>query len=152
MRIVDTPTFQVENGKSKKTGKMKKKTIFDDDQMATVLNPYVLGDGVHCFIEKVGAMPEQGVTSMFGFGCGWGIWRGILAAYRIPRTFVTPQAWKKVIMEGISSKDDKNAARMRASQLFPRCAHLFERTCDDGRAEAALIAKYGQLQLKENKR
>ncbi len=151
--IFDTPYFTVKGKKSKTTGKPSQRKIYDDDGMAGIISDLLYdedGRGIvpnyscHCFIEKVGAMPGEGAVGAFSFGCGWGIWRGILAGNRIPRTFVTPQAWKKEIMKGIS---DKTAARVRASQLFPRQAHLFKLAKHDGRAEAALIAKYGQLFL-----
>ncbi len=148
LRIYDTPFFEVKGAKSKKTGKEKTKRVYDEDGMAEILRPYILGVGVHCFIEKVGPMPKEGVVGAFSFGCGWGIWRGILAAHSIPRTFVVPQMWKKKMMEGIS---DKDAARMRACQLFPQYTHLFAKKKDVDRADAALIAKYGQMILESGK-
>ena len=83
---------------------------YDEDGMARLLGDE---DETHVFLEKVGAMPGQGVVSMFNFGKGYGIWRGILGALYRPRTFVTPQAWKKEMMQGIK---DKDAARPRAIQ------------------------------------
>ena len=46
-------------------------------------------------LEKVAAMPGQGVTSMFNFGCGYGWLQGILEALRFPYELVPPQRWKK---------------------------------------------------------
>jgi crossover junction endodeoxyribonuclease RuvC len=48
-------------------------------------------------------------------------------------------------MQGVA---DKDAARMRACQLFPSAANMLERKKDDGRAEALLIAEYGRRTLK----
>lgn len=42
------------------------------------------------FIERVQAMPKQGVVSMFTFGVGWGLIRGICAGMGIPYELVQP--------------------------------------------------------------
>jgi len=86
--------------------------------------------------EKVGAMPGQGVSSMFSFGRSVGIIEGVLAAKQIPVTFTTPQSWQK--QSGAAK--GKDGSRQRVMELFPREAHLFARVKDDGRADAVLIA------------
>jgi crossover junction endodeoxyribonuclease RuvC len=90
-------------------------------------------------VELVHAMPKQGVTSTFTFGMGFGVIKGVLAAYQVPVRFVTPQEWKK----GLKLTKDKASSRQRASELFPEWAGWFSRVRDDGRAEAALIAYCG---------
>ena len=95
---------------------------------------------VGVFIERVSAMPKQGVASMFSFGESYGAIKGIVAAHFLPMTLVTPVTWKAKLKVS-KNKDD---ARYRASQLMPRFAHLWSRRKDDGMAEAALIAFYGQ--------
>ncbi len=95
---------------------------------------------IHVFIERVASMPKQGVASMFSFGESYGAIKGIIAANFLPMTLITPQTWKSKLKVS-SNKDD---ARYRASQLMPRFAHLWPRRSDDGLAEAALIAFYGQ--------
>lgn len=97
-------------------------------------------------IERVGAMPGQGVVSMFNFGRSYGDVRGVVGALDIPLHFVTPQKWKKHF--GLSS--DKEECRLRAIRMFPNAAESFRLKKHDGRAEAALIALYGaQVLLKE---
>jgi crossover junction endodeoxyribonuclease RuvC len=91
------------------------------------------------FVEKVGAMPGQGTASMFSFGFSAGLVDGVLDGLGIPTTYVTPQSWKKAA--GLTS--DKSAVRLRAAQLWPDMARHFARVKDDGRAEAALIARFG---------
>jgi len=91
------------------------------------------------FLERVNAMAGQGVTSVFSFGRSSGIVEGILAAYDIPTTLVTPQAWQKAV----GQRGGKDGSRERAMQLFPAQAGLFSRKKDDGRSDAALIAYYG---------
>jgi len=83
-------------------------------------------------------MPGQGVRSMFVCGLGMGVWLGILAALALPHTRVRPQVWKKAFSLG----KDKEAARLRAMQLFPTAA--LRRKRDHGKAEALLLALYGQ--------
>jgi len=91
------------------------------------------------FLERVNAMPGQGVSSVFSFGRSAGVVEGVVAACRIPLTLVIPQTWQKVM----NVRDGKDASRERAMQLFPASADLFARKKDDGRSDAALIAVYG---------
>jgi crossover junction endodeoxyribonuclease RuvC len=100
----------------------------------------IAGKGaVRAYMERVSAMPGQGVSSMFSFGRSAGIVEGVLAAYEIPVTLVTPQAW----MKAMAVRAGKDGSRERAMQLFPAYSTLFARKKDDGRSDAALIAKYG---------
>lgn len=114
------------------------KRVIDESALAVLVDSHARRIR-HAFVEKVGAMPGQGVTSMFSFGCSYGIVRGILAANMIPMTFVPPQRWKKAL--GVPAA--KDGARARASQLLPHSSGLWPRVKDDGRAEAFLIALYG---------
>lgn len=90
-------------------------------------------------IESVGSRPGQGVASTFKFGTAYGVVQGVVGALQIPVEFVAPQRWKK----HFRLTGDKEQARTKAQQLFPACASSFQRVKDHGRAEAALIARYG---------
>lgn len=90
-------------------------------------------------MEKVSAMPGQGVVSMFNFGRSYGDVRGTIGAMDVPLHFVTPQKWKKHF--GLPA--DKEQCRLRAIRMFPNAAESFKLKKHDGRAEAALIALYG---------
>lgn len=94
------------------------------------------------WVEKVHAMPKQGVTSTFTFGAGYGALLGALGALRIPVELRTPNVWKKAMR----CTADKGSSRQAAAQLWPDHARLFARVKDDGRAEAALVAEYGRRQ------
>jgi hypothetical protein len=86
-------------------------------------------------IERVHAMPKQGVSSTFKFGRGLGVVEGVLAAFERPVTWVTPGVWTKAVAAG-KSKDEH---RRRAMDLYPAQAKLFRLAKHDGRADAALI-------------
>ena len=129
VEVFDMPVLElVRNGKKK------------GEVSAQALANLLAGRGIKAaFLERVNAMPGQGVTSVFSFGRSTGIVEGILAAYDIPTTLVTPQAWQKAV----GQRSGKDGSRERAMQLFPAQADLFQRKKDDGRSDAALIAYYG---------
>ena len=90
-------------------------------------------------LEKVHAMPGQGVTSMFSFGQAYGFVRSCLLCSRVSFDEAPPQKWQKAL--GIHAKGVKGAERKRllkgkAQQLFPST----KVTLDN--ADALLIAEY----------
>jgi crossover junction endodeoxyribonuclease RuvC len=93
------------------------------------------------WIELVGAMPGQGVSSMFNFGKAAGAVMGALAALRFPMAEVTPQRWKREF--GLIGKE-KDIARTVAQQLMPAAPLSLKK--HGGRADALLIALYGERQ------
>ena len=128
-RCWDTPTIRAGT-----------KTVYDLPAMAGIVD-IAATDGADIALERVHAMPKQGVTSTFTFGEGYGIWQGLIAGAELPLTFHTPQAWQKTQLTGMAK--GKGSARLRAKQLWP-AATLFDRVKDDGRADAALIARHHQ--------
>lgn len=100
-----------------------------------------------CCLERVGAMPGQGVTSMFKFGENFGFIQGLLTAYCIPYELVIPRKWKREF--GVTG--DKNSSIAVCKRLFPgvdlwrtpKC-----RTDHDGMAEALLMAEYARRRMK----
>lgn len=70
------------------------------------------------FLERVSAMPRQGVSSTFKFGTSYGFLRGCLISMEIPFEEVTPQKWQKAM--GCMTHGDKNISKARAQQSFPR--------------------------------
>jgi len=91
------------------------------------------------YLERVSAMPRQGVSSMFNFGTGYGVIQGVLAALHIPTVLVSPAQWKK--RAGLRGKE-KDAGRTLAQQLYPEAP--LGRKKDIGRADAILIARFGK--------
>jgi crossover junction endodeoxyribonuclease RuvC len=107
-------------------------------------------NSVHAIIEKVHAMPGQGVTSMFSFGQNYGFLRACLIGCHIPFEEVTPRSWQKAL--GIPAKpksSPKNQHKLtllsKAQQLFPQ-ESLWEEPRSKGKqlaiCDALLIAEY----------
>lgn len=97
-------------------------------------------------LEKVGAMPGQGVTSMFTFGRGYGFIEGVLQALSIPYQLIPPQTWKKEF----SLNTDKQKSIQVCKRLFPEISLLASERCrkdHDGMAEALLMAVYAKRKL-----
>jgi crossover junction endodeoxyribonuclease RuvC len=131
LKIFDMPTMTVErNGKAKRQ--------VSASQLAEMLYLYS-GRDCHVYCERVSAMAGQGVTSVFSFGRSFGMIEGILAAFKLPVTYVAPATWVKAVGRG----QGKDASRARAMELFPSDQDQFKRVKDDGRADAALIADWG---------
>ena len=104
-------------------------------------------------IEKNNAMPPRskfgqpvrkaGAQSSFNFGEMQGEARGVCIGLGIPVANVPASVWKKHY--GLSH--DKALSVLKACALFPEYEMLFEGPrggIKDGRAEAVLLAQYGQ--------
>lgn len=94
------------------------------------------------YLEQVGPMPGQGVTSMFHMGETLAFTRAVLELFAYPTVMIRPATWKRAA--GLI-KRPKAASRALAQQLWPERRDIFSRAKDDGRADAALIAYYGRL-------
>lgn len=135
----DMPVLDVGAGK-------KTKREYNLAELSNLLKKHTDGEKrVLAILEKVHAMPGQGVSSMFKFGFGAGAVEGVLAALQIPYEKVAPVRWKKVMMGDMGK--DKDAARQRAIQLFPDMSQQMSRKKDHGRAEALLLAEYLRRKL-----
>ena len=118
---------------------------FSEDTYIDVLSKVDPHNAV-CCLEHIGAMPGQGVTSMFHFGENFGFIQGVLRAYKIPFELVRPQKWKKEF----SITGDKNSSIQVCKRLFPEVS-LLRTACfkkeDDGAAEACLLAEFARRKL-----
>jgi crossover junction endodeoxyribonuclease RuvC len=90
------------------------------------------------WIERVHAMPRQGVSSSFTFGVTFGSILGVLRARQIPIQFVPPFKWKRAL--GLSK--DKRASLDKARLLYPNADLRLAK--HEGRAEAILIAHWAR--------
>ncbi len=95
-----------------------------------------------CFIEKAQAMAKNGSTSIFTYGEGYGKTKAVFEILEIPYIEIRPVAWKKYF--GLNN--DKTKAITFAMKLFPNVNFYGTKGGKkDGRAEALLIAKYGEI-------
>lgn len=108
------------------------------DASALLMNLRDVLDGrpARAVVERVGAMPGQGVSSTFKFGCALGSLLAVLQVLGLPIEFVTPGRWKADL--GLSK--EKSAALHKARLLFPDAP--LARAKDHGRAEALLVAHW----------
>lgn len=103
-------------------------------------------DEIRCCVEQVGAMPKQGVTSMFNFGKSAGFIEGVLRGIGIPYQLVKPKEWKKEF--GLNS--DKAKSIEVCQRLFPYVDLKATERCKkahDGKAEALLMAEYARRRM-----
>lgn len=119
---------------------------FDASVYREVISACVDESRVVCCVEKVGAMPGQGVVSMFNFGHNLGLIEGLLQANKIPYQLVPPQTWKKEF----SLSSDKQSSIDVCKKLFPNISLLAtprSRKDNDGMAEALLLAEYARRRM-----
>ena len=111
---------------------------------------YYAMDEIHpkmeVWIEKVHAMPGQGVTSMFSFGESFGIIEGVIQTMELPMHLVAPQTWKAEILR--DTDKTKEAAIEYIGRVHPEVDLLNgRRKPHDGIAEAICIAEYGYRRI-----
>lgn len=101
-------------------------------------SPHTIGAA---WVELQVGRPGQSSSAMFTFGTNYGAILGALGALHVPVHHVTPAHWKRT--QRVTK--DKASSRQRFAELWPDRAGLVARAKDDGRAEAALIARHGAL-------
>lgn len=100
-----------------------------------------------CVLEKVHAMPKQGVSSMFTFGSNFGFWQGCIIGWQIPCLLVAPQTWMKGLISKADGATTKQQVGSAAQRLFPKAELTGPKGgYKDGRGDALLMAYYGMLQ------
>lgn len=132
--------------------KNRKANEIDGVELARMLRPHVV-DIAEIWIEEVQALPTianrgegkagHGSFASFSLGDSRGCIRGVCEALGLSVQRVHPRTWKKLYGLG----NDKEASRALAIRLYPGST-LFARKKDEGRSEAALIARYGAHQAR----
>jgi crossover junction endodeoxyribonuclease RuvC len=136
--LADLPTIRVQRGR----GARREYLAGELAQLVRdVLAAAPAGAPVHAVVERQGARPGQGLVSAFSLGYGTGLIAGVLATLSVPLELEAPATWKKAL--GLPPGAGKGASLELAARLFPH-AHVARR---DGRAEALLLALYGQRRL-----
>lgn len=132
LHLWDTPTVSV-----KMSGSTVRKRC-DPRAFHEALTTFPLDD---ITLENVHSTPNDGHVGAFSFGKVTGITIGLIYGLDIPLHEVSPAKWKKDMLVPAH----KEAAKARASQLFPNCVNGWKRALDHGRAEAAIIALFGAI-------
>jgi crossover junction endodeoxyribonuclease RuvC len=113
----------------------------DGSELQSTLLDALRGRAARAVVERVSAMPKQGVASSFAFGVGFGSILSVLQAMHVSVELITPAVWKRAL--GLSR--DKHASLHKARLLFPTAElHLAKH---EGRAEALLLAHYSVRQV-----
>lgn len=122
---------------------------WDNEGFCKFISDLIYYDGaenIRACVERVNAMPGQGVTSMFNFGKSAGFIEGVLQGNKISYQLVPPQTWKKEF----SLSSDKSLSIECCKQLFPGVSLIAtdrSRKPSDGMAEALLMAEYARRKL-----
>jgi Holliday junction resolvasome RuvABC endonuclease subunit len=107
------------------------------EQLLRVTGPNV------AVVERVSAMPNQGVSSCFHFGMVFGSILSILQAAHIPTVLVTPVVWKKAL--GLPGGKQKAPALHKARLLYPDAQASLALQKHHNRAEALLLAHWYRI-------
>ena len=110
------------------------KKIIDVMKVSLILKEYVIDITI---IEKVHAMPRQGVTSSFQFGRSFGGIEALSYIYTKRVDYIAPAVWKKYLGLGSSKKDSLDLARLKFGKL-----DFWDFKSNDGIAEAALLVLF----------
>lgn len=127
--LLDTPTGKILVGKTQRDR-------ISPELLALAIWELLPLDVV--YIEEVTAMPKQGVSSVFTFGQAHGLVLGVFAAHGIRIVRVRPQTWQ-------TKTKSRGDPRPRAVELYPDRVKDLQLVKHAGRADALLIAHYGQL-------
>jgi crossover junction endodeoxyribonuclease RuvC len=113
----------------------------DGPSVAEKIREWKFKHGItYAVLERVHAMPKQGVSSTFSFGQNYGWWKGLLDSLGIAWTEATPQQWQKGVVPKRGNDNDKPSLTI-ARRMFPDAP--LSRKKDHGRADALLIASWG---------
>ena len=121
-------------------------TVYPWDDQEFVENMAIAMNTEKCVaaVEKVGAMPGQGVTSMFSFGQSYGFILGVLTAFGIGYQLVPPTVWKREF--GLLHTSKQGSVEV-AKRLFPGVSLLPTDRCrkeSDGMADALCICEFAR--------
>ncbi len=133
-KVWDMPTL----GWGKTTGKR----AVDLNGIVNNLQSLPILDDCAVFIERVNAMPGQGVSSMFSLGMSMYGAAGVFVGMGWPVHFVESRTWKAYW----KLPAEKEFARGLAARMFPSLD--LSKKKHHGRAEALLIARYAQETFK----
>lgn len=96
-----------------------------------------------CYLEKVHAMPGEGVKSVWTFSGNYHSLRMALIALFIPFYDITPMEWQKTLSvrkknKSVTKTQHKNNLKAKAQQLYPEIKVTLYN------ADALLLCEYGK--------
>jgi crossover junction endodeoxyribonuclease RuvC len=112
------------------------------------INPAALADimrqwpGARVTVERVGPRPGEGAVGAFAFGHSFGAVLAVLATLGHPTRLVQPAVWKR--WASIPPGAPKEAAVAVAGRLVPSAAPSLTLKKHHGRADAVLLATFGE--------
>jgi crossover junction endodeoxyribonuclease RuvC len=113
------------------------KNEVDPSNLIKIIRSYVpAGETAVVALERVNAMPGQGVSSVFSLGDSFGCARSAIAACRLEMVYVRPAEWKSYF----KLTSDKEMSRASAIRMFPDAPLNLKKHSD--RAEALLMARW----------
>lgn len=146
------PLIELEKKKKKGQKKAGKMRIIDEEALVRIVDEilkFTEGSDLCAYLEKVSAMPGQGVSTMFKLGENYGIMKGVLAG-KIRTTLVHPATWTKVMHAGVPGGLKSKAASLYViKREYPNECFLRSSACkvfDDGLMDGRLVAEYGRRQ------
>ena len=121
-----------------------------EDEIEKTKNPEL---ELFIFIEQVGVMPGQGISSAFTFGTGFGMLRQAFCPFS--REFIRPQVWQKGLQipstdkkGGETKTQFKDRLKIKARQLFPKLdCWAWGKGKQLAVADSLLIMEYGRRKI-----
>ena len=153
LSVRPTPVKVVGQRKSAKTGEWHDRRKPDLEEMVRWAWRWAQwiqqGEEVQVYLELIQPRPGRGHIGTAILVESATLWRGVLAAVRVPVEQLTPVWWKGQYfdlkkMKDLSVSVVKRESRRKAAELFPSKRAVFELAKNDGLAEALLIAKCGE--------
>jgi len=90
-------------------------------------------------IERAQSMPGQGVSSMFSFGKGYGLWLMALAISKMPHQIVHSRVWTKKILAGAPGEGKERSFQV-ARRLYPQWQPRLKK--EHQYSDSILLAEY----------
>ena len=105
---------------------------------------------IHPFarVEKVHAMPMQGVVSMFTFGQAYGRMLGILDALQVPYELINPRKWQASLNIPPKNKQTENQPQFKKRLLVEAKRRFPKNSINLKTADAVLIAESARRELR----
>lgn len=122
--------------------------IIEDDYDMAGMYGILVGRNKDAFamIERAAAMPGQGVTSMFSFGKGYGLWLMALTVSQIPFQIVSARVWTRDMLGGSphldKKKKDKGVSFHAARRMFPQWQPKWKK--EHEYCDSILLAEYAR--------